>query len=280
MYLTLTELSLYCVVENSVKEIMIGSVPYLNGKPLMRWFTDTSDGLASGVTVIEAVPSQLAGMLESGEIAAALVSSVELFRAPGLTYVPGIAVVAEGPVESVRLFSRVPLTEIRRVSLDASSLTSVALLKILLRELYDLTPNYISAKPDLDAMLADSDAALLIGDNGYREYDSSLHILDLGEGWKRLTGLPFVYACWIGRPESLTPALRESLLIARNWGKANLELIARTEHERLDESYERARHYLTEIMRYDMGEREETALHLFGDKVAEKANLTAKVSTS
>ncbi|MEI6432315.1 MAG: hypothetical protein WCP07_09055, partial [bacterium] len=76
------------------------------------------------------------------------------------------------------------------------------------------------------------------------------------------------------------PALRESLLIARNWGKANLELIARTEHERLDESYERARHYLTEIMRYDMGEREETALHLFGDKVAEKANLPAKVSTS
>ena len=250
-----------------MKSSTIGSVPYLNGRPLVRWFGDTEEGGASGISVVEAVPSLLAEMLEAGEIAAALVSSVELFRAPGLTFVPGIAVIADGPVESVRLLSRVPLPEIKRVALDTSSLTSVALLKILLRELYGVTPEYRPAPPHLENMLAEADAALLIGDNGYREYDSSLHVLDLGEGWKRLTGLPFVYACWVGRPEALTHSLRATLTEAKEWGKAHLEEIARTEHTAIGESYARARHYLTEIMRYDMGEREETALRLFGEKV-------------
>ena len=247
----------------------IGSVPYLNGRPLVRWFSDTQEGREAGISVIEAVPSRLATLLETGEIAAALVSSVELFRSPGLTYVPGIAVAAEGPVESVRLLSRVPLQEIKRVALDTSSLTSVALLKILLRELYNLTPDYIPAPPHLEKMLTEADAALLIGDNGYREYDSAFHVLDLGEGWERFTHLPFVYACWIGRPENLTESLRATLTEAKEWGKTHLDEIARTEHEKIGESYVRASHYLTEIMRYDMGDREEAALRLFGEKVRE-----------
>ncbi len=249
--------------------VTIGSVPYLNGRPLMRWFTGTPEGRASSVSVVEAVPSRLARMLESGEIAAALVSSVELFRVPGLSHVPGCAVISDGAVESVRVFSKVPVGDIQRVALDTSSLTSVALTRIILRERYGLTPEYVSAPPNLQAMLADADAALLIGDLGYRDYGTGYVTLDLGTEWKTLTGLPFVYACWIGYPDRLTPELISLLQRAKEWGAQNLLAIADAEHTVLSETRERARHYLTDIMRYTMGEREEAALALFGAKVSD-----------
>lgn len=251
-----------------MNEVTVGTVPYLNARPLVRWFYDTEEGRASGVRVVEAVPSKLAEMLEAGEVAAALVSSVELFRKPGLTHAPGIGVVAEGPVMSVRMLSRVPVGDIGRVALDTSSLTSVALLRILLSERYGLAPQYVPHPPDLNRMLAEADAALLIGDKGYREYDPSLHVLDLGEAWHELTGLPFVYAAWIGYPAALTPALCGALTRAKEWGKAHLPRIAETEFGPLNESYERTIFYLTRVMRYDVGPREEQALALFGERAA------------
>jgi chorismate dehydratase len=246
---------------------IIGSVPYLNGRPLVRWFSDTEEGRASGVRVIEAVPSVLGRMLEAGEIAAALVSSVELFRVPELTYALGVAIAADGPVESVRILSKVPLEQIKSLALDTSSLTSVALVKILLTELYGVVPCYTPCPPDLNRMLSECDAGLLIGDRGYREYDPSLHVLDLGEGWKRLTGLPFVYAAWIGYPDRLTPELAATLLLAKEWGTAHLKDIAYSETIRYDETYQRTYHYVAEVMKYGLGEREEQALRLFGEKV-------------
>ena len=244
----------------------IGTVPYLNGRPLVRYFWDTKAGRNAGVRVVEAVPSRLATMLEAGDIDVALVSSFELFRTPGLCYVAGAGVIAEGPVRSVRLLSKVPIERIETVALDTSSLTSVALLKILLAESYRLSPVYASAPPDLEAMLAQSDAALLIGDLGYRDYDHALFALDLGEAWKALTGLPFVYAAWIGPQERLTPSLASLLLRAKEWGSHHLQEIAEREFRRLDESYDRSLRYLTEVMQYDLGAREEEALRQFGEK--------------
>lgn len=255
--------------------LTIGTVPYLNARPLVRWFTDTEEGRASGIRVVEAVPTRLAVMREQGEVAAALISSFELFRRPGLRYAPGVAVAADGPVLSVRLLSKAPIPQIQSVALDTSSLTSVALLKILLAEQFGLQPRFVPAAPDLPAMLARCDACLLIGDAGYRHYDASLHVLDLGAGWKTLTGLPFAYALWIGTPESLTPDLCATLLKARKWGTAHLEEIARAEYAPLGETYARTHDYLTRIMRYDLDEAGEQALRLFGEKAFRRGLLSA-----
>lgn len=248
-------------------KIRIGSVPYLNARPLVRWFTDTIAGRGSGVRVEEAVPSVLADMLEAGELAAALVSSIELFRRPDLCYAAGTGVAAEGPVLSVRMLSRKPIPMVQSVALDTSSLTSVALLKILLAEQYGLCPRYVPSPPDLSCMLASADAALLIGDIGYREYEPSLHVLDLGAAWKELTGLPFVYAVWIGTESSLA-SVADLLTSARLWGTGHLEQIAKSEFDQRGETLERTRHYLADIMRYEIGSREEEALRLFGEKAA------------
>jgi chorismate dehydratase len=258
----------------------IGSVPYLNGRPLVRYFRDTAEGRDSGIEIVEAVPSQLARMITDGSVDAALVSSFTLFQTPGLTYAPGCGVTADGPVESVRVISKVPIPDIRTLALDTSSLTSAALTRIVLAETYGLTPSCRHAAPDLDAMLAEADAALLIGDAGYRSYDPSLVSLDLGVAWKVLTGLPFVYALWIGRPDRLRPELVEQLHAAKEWGKAHLDVIAQREHTPLGETLARTRHYLTEIMRYDVGVREEQALALFGEKLRHHGLAGAKTPES
>lgn len=246
--------------------VTIGSVPYLNEKPLTRWFGHTDEGRASGVEVVYAVPSQLARMLADGEIAAALVSSFEYFRTPGYAIAPDVSISAQDDVLSVRAFSRVAWRRAESLALDASSLTSSALVKIILAEQFDSYPAFLNHAPDLDAMLDVADAALLIGDKGMLADDAGLLTLDLGHEWRRLTGLPFVYAVWLGRPENLTPELRASLARAKAWGITQTDAIAEEEAARLSCPAALCRRYLTEIMDYDLSEEHVQALETFGAK--------------
>lgn len=142
----------------------LGSVPYLNAKPLVRWFEE----VPGSVSVVYGVPSRLPGLLESGKVQAILVSSIEALRRPDLSIADDVAICSVQEVLSVRLFSKKPIAEIRRLALDASSMTSNALARIVLARRYGVEPECSSQPPDLDSMLRDHDAALLIGDNGMR----------------------------------------------------------------------------------------------------------------
>lgn len=246
--------------------ILIGSVPYLNEKPLTRWFSHTDEGKASGIEVLYAVPSVLARMLASGEIAAALVSSFEYFRTPGYAIAPGVSISGQDDIESVRAFARVSWRKIESLALDTSSLTSVALLKILLAEQLGSHPAFLQAAPDKEAMLAMADACLLIGDKGWLADGEGLSVLDLGHAWRRLTGLPFVYALWLGRAENLTPPLLAALATAKAWGLTQFESIAGEEAERIGTTKKHCRHYLSDVMDYDLGEEHLQALETFGAK--------------
>lgn len=255
--------------------IRIGSVPYLNEKPLTRWFSHTDAGRASGVEVVYAVPSELARRLQAGEIAAALVSSFEYFRTPGYTVVPGISISGQDAIESVRAFARVPWRKIESLALDTSSLTSAALLQILLAEQMDSYPAFLHAAPDLPSMLTQADACLLIGDKGMLADGRGLNVLDLGHAWRRLTGLPFVYAVWMGKTEHLTPHLVQTLAEAKAWGLTQIEVIAEEEAHRIGATVRQCRHYLTDVMDYDLGEEHLRALETFGAKARAQLLLPA-----
>lgn len=246
--------------------MIIGSVPYLNARPLVEWFTETDEGRNSGVTVIEAVPSVLYQMLRNGEVSCALLSSVTGFKNSEWQHCPGVGIVSCGAVESVRLLSRIPIENIKTVALDTSSLTSVAMVKILLQERFGLNPEYIPHPPDLNAMLSLADAALLIGDNGFKEYDANLLSLDLGAEWTAWTNLPFVYAVWLGEAYSLTPPLVSSLQRAKEWGTQNISRIAERRAQLHGKTVESAIHYMTKAILYDLAEKEEEGLALFGEK--------------
>lgn len=251
--------------------MLIGCVPYLNAKPLIAWF-HTPEGEGSGVEVVYDVPSRLARMVEAGEVACALVSSIELFRRSDWVAVPRVAIASTGRVLSVRLFSKLPLDRVRSVALDTGSLTSSALVQVLFARWWGAKPEYLPASPDLDAMLKQADAALLIGDKGMLARTEELVVADLGEEWYRWTGLPFVWALWLGKAEHITPPLVEVLLQAREWGLAHIDRVIRSEVLRLGAKDELVRHYLCEVMQYEMTAAHEQALERFAEE-CRKANL-------
>lgn len=245
----------------------IGSVPYLNAKPLVDWFHTEA---ATGFGEIEyAVPSILATMLRSGEIDVANCSIFEGLRQPGLVLIPDISISADGAVKSVRLFSRVPLDRIRSVALDTSSLTSTALTQILLKDAIGISPRYVHHPPHLDAMLTACDAGLLIGDLKLFDLQPDTVVYDLGLGWKEMTGLPFVYAGWLARPDRATAEMARLLTGAKRWGVARTEMLAIKWAERMALPIARCVDYFDNVMDYDLSALQIEAMQCFQQKCVE-----------
>jgi chorismate dehydratase len=256
-----------------IERIRIGCVPYLNAKPLIDWFHSADCDVEA--EIIYAVPSELARQLETDALDVALVSTFELFKNPALSVIPDLSISADGPVKSVRLFSCVPLGRIRSVALDTSSLTSVALIKVLMKELYGLSPEWVMRPPDLGRMLSDCDAGLIIGD--LKLFDTpATHVLDLGQAWKDLTGLPFVYAAWLARPGADTAALTHALTKAKAWGLERLSDLTVKWATNLSLPEDRVRDYFENVMQFNLDGNKLEALrrfqtHCMSDGLIERA---------
>jgi chorismate dehydratase len=240
---------------------VIGSVPYLNAKPLIKAFQH--QGNESPVEVVCDVPSHLPPMLDAGHAQAVMASSFDALRTPGRRIAGGVSISSLGAAESVRLFSKVEPRRIEKLALDESSLTSNHLTLVLLAERYGARPQAMPVPPDREAMLAEFDAAVLIGDNGLAADEAGLEVLDLGSEWVALTGLPFVWALWIGRT-GLDTSLARHLSDARDWGLENLGLVARDASRETVFSLEVCEHYLRDIMDYSLTERHLEGLRTFG----------------
>jgi chorismate dehydratase len=202
--------------------------------------------------------------LAAGQVDLGLIPSIEYARSQ-MPYdiVPGLAIAAEGEALTVRLYYRGDLNSVRRVALDTSSRTSVALLRILLHERYGLQPLWLDAKPDLSAMLEVADAALLIGDSVFAELPNEVSSLDLGSEWFAHTALPFVFAFWAGRPGALGAEEVAALQAAKEAGLEHVGQIARDYAQKHGGDVDLYVRYLTQHIRFAMGEREVESLRLF-----------------
>lgn len=160
--------------------------------------------------ILDNAPARSAELLSQGRVGAALVPVIASQSIPGVKLIPNVCVGAKERVRSVRLVTRgCGLEDVRSVSLDVSSRTSVVLTKIIFREFLGFEPEWRPAEPDIDAMLTESDAALLIGDPalaiadcGLRTAESDLRSFDLAELWRHHTGLGFVFAMWMTTRDS------------------------------------------------------------------------------
>lgn len=234
----------------------VGSVPYVNAIPL----TIELEQPRSSVSVIYEVPSQLPPLLESREAQAILVSSVDALRTPGRRMAGGVCIGSNGPVESVRLFSKVPFRGIESLALDSSSMTSNRLAQVILAEKYHVRPRTSTMPPDIGQMLEEADACILIGDIGMTAPSGDLIVLDLGEAWTEMTGKPFVWAAWIGA-EDLTPELAG--LLADAYEQADIEECVRRASQRAGWTHEMADHYFKQTMKYKMGSSQIDGLREF-----------------
>lgn len=244
----------------SIPPLRIGSVPYLNSKVLI-WGLDRPN---ASHTLELHPPSVLARKLNSGEVDVALLSSVELFRHPEYRFIPGLGVIGQQTMWSIRLLLRKPLSEARRIGLDPASETTNMFLRILLKEHFKLALELVALPQGADALKRDDlDGFLKIGDPALAFNAPGFTSVDLLGEWHKLTGLPFVFALWLARSgveiERVEPLLQQ----ARIEGFQHAEEIARAHHAETQISYERALEYVTKIVRYDLGLKEMQGLERF-----------------
>jgi chorismate dehydratase len=247
--------------------VRIGAVGYLNARPL-TWALDRAP---QQWHVRYDVPAVCARLLYDGEVDLGLVPSIEYLRAEQYRFVPGVGIGSCGPVASVALFTRRPIDEIRHIALDASSRTSVTLIRVLCHQRYRIAPEFVPHGPDLAAMVRDYDAGLLIGDPALEADPAALGVtkIDLGAEWTAMTGLPFIYAAWTGRAGAIGPGEVRLLQEAQSEGVASYPAIAEEYGTGNAASTQRALAYLRDNVRYGLGPDEEQGLQMFLDYAAD-----------
>lgn len=246
--------------------VRVSAVSFVNARPLVY-------GLEAERALFDVgfdLPSSCAAKLHAGLVDLGLIPIVE-YLGGDYRLVPDLAIGSDGPILSVAVFTSMPIARVRRLAVDTSSRTSVALTRVLCAKYWNIAPEFVAVRPDLQEMLAQADAALIIGDPAL-EIDPAVHgveKLDLGEAWRELTGLPFVYAAWTGRAGALGPAHVQALQRARDRGVAAVDEIAgRYAHGR-DEVAGTIRAYLRHNLRYTFGDRERAGLERFFALAAE-----------
>lgn len=214
----------------------LGRIGYVNCYPV---YGAMDRGIvAPPATLVTGTPNELNDRLADGRLDISVISAVAYAEHAGnLELLPDLAISSDGPVRSVLLLSRKPPQELNgaRVLVSSSSRTSVLLLEELAlgrwKARFDMAP--APAEPgDLERLAStEHDAVLVIGDAALllRARAAYPHIIDLGEEWKRWTGLPFVFAVWAARKDVDRAAVRDvhkALLASRKWGVANVPVLA------------------------------------------------------
>lgn len=235
-------------------------VYYLNALPLSWGFLH---GDQRDVFELDfSPPSRCADLLSEGKVDVGLIPVIEYQRIAGLKVIPGLSVASKQAVKSVLLLSKVPAPQIRTVAADSSSRTSICLLQILLQERFKASAVVSVEGPDLPAMLAQNDAALIIGDAALKARATGLHRYDLAEEWWNLTGKPFVFAFWGVRKEI---DLSDSTVFDRSfrYGQQRTEEIVADQSRLLGLPADLIRSYITETIDYSLDDENLEALRLF-----------------
>jgi chorismate dehydratase len=263
-----------------MRRLRISAISYLNTAPLMWDFEHETAGRDFDISYT--LPSECARSLADGTADIGIIPAAAYATIPGLRVIPDVAIASRRAVRSILLVSKVPIEKVRTIALDTSSMTSVALTKVLLEKWLGGGRTFTPMAPDIDRMLAGHDAGLLIGDPALKIDRKRYHTLDLAEEWIRHTGKPFVFAFWAVRAEALREVAPSVDLAAvfqnsRDHGlrASSLQLIAREWAPRLDIGEADVRSYLTQNIHYqfDAGCRE--GLQLFYRYAAEIGALPA-----
>lgn len=244
------------ITGTSQRTLRVRSVSYLNAKPLIYGL----ERLAHLQMRLD-VPSGLLDDLRFGRCDVALLPVIDYQKDNSLKMVPSGGIGSDGATLTVRIFSPKPIEEIEVLACDVDSHTSTALAQVILAESYGLRPKILDLKGDFRA---GDGAILLIGDKVVCEEPPKMPFqLDLGEAWKKLTGLPFVFAIWTARGGVDLGDLPERLEKAKELGMGQIDAIVAQYAVPRGWPAELARHYLTHHLQFDIGPKQLEAIRLF-----------------
>ncbi|MGQ9917190.1 MAG: menaquinone biosynthetic enzyme MqnA/MqnD family protein [Bryobacteraceae bacterium] len=240
----------------------ICAVSYLNTAPLVWGLLHGPQRGAAELSF--AVPSECARRVLEGEADLGIVPVVEMDR-HRLQPVSELCIACRGEVRSILLFARRPWPAVKTLAADTGSRTSVELARIILAERFGVRPRVFAAPPQLDRMLEEADAALLIGDAALavEPRETGLPWLDLGQEWLELTGLPMVFALWAGRPCPTLKGVGAILEGSFSYGQANMDAIITGEGRARGFPAELVSRYFERNVTYRLGAPERAGLEAF-----------------
>ena len=241
----------------------VSAVSYLNSVPFIYGLK--SSKIYKDIELQLNYPSMCAQKLINYEVDIALVPVAVLKSYSSFNIISEYCISADGSVDTVCLYSNVLLNEISDIYLDYQSKTSVELLKILCKEYWKISPNFKNSKNGFEEKVKDNTAALIIGDRAFSANSKYQYVFDLSEVWKKMTGLPFVFACWISNKE-----IDEKFLYEFNQslklGIENLEESVRSESVNYS-NCDNPKEYLNRKISYILDEEKRKGMELFLKKI-------------
>jgi len=240
-----------------LEKIRVGIVNYLNTKPLIYGLDKPP--VANLIELVGDYPSRVAELLIKGEVDIGLIPVAVIPQLPTAHVVGNYCIGTEGEIASVALFSEVPMYEIKKVYLDYQSRTSVALLKYLMKEYWGINPEIVEAvDEDYRKEIKGTTAGLVIGDRALEQRKISTFIYDLGSEWRKITGLPFVFAAWV----SLKPLPQDFITL---FDKANAEGLLHIDEIVLNTPYELydLKKYYQLHLSYDLDDAKQRGMNHF-----------------
>lgn len=250
--------------------IKLGSVSFLNAQPLT--YAIENNLVPHDFDLIQTPPSELSFKLHNKEIDMGLIPVAELLKRRNYNVVPGISISSIGKVDSVILVAKQDINKLTKIAVDKRSQSSTALLRIVLEIFYGIRPQYIPTDIDKEGLMDNVDGTMLIGDSGLREYYNlrdQYRIYDLGEVWTNETNLPFVYAVFAGNKDVILGGSLEALVESKNYGLGIVDKISKIESQKLGIDYEICYTYLTDRIKYDLGDEEVKGIIKYSELLSE-----------
>jgi chorismate dehydratase len=262
-----------------MRRLRISAISYLNTAPLMWDFEHGEAG--RNFEISYTLPSLCARALAEGSADLGIIPAAAYAQIPGLQILPDVAIASRRAVRSILLVSQIPVELVRTVALDTSSMTSVALMKVLFEKWLGGGREFVSMEPNVEKMLEQCDAGLLIGDPALQVDRRKYHTIDLAEEWIRYTGKPFVFAFWAVREQALQESdpnldIAKIFRDSRDHGlrPESLQQIGSEWGSRLGLTESDVQNYLTENIHYQLDSGCLAGLQLFYRYAAEIGALT------
>ncbi len=247
------------------RKVRIGSVSYLNAKPLLYGFEQGM--MKNDIDLLIDYPAEIARQLLDDKIDLGLIPVAIIPELKEYHIVSDFCIGCDGAVATVCLFSDVPLHEIKTILMDYQSRTSVELLKQLLKEHWEISPTLIDAGIDYEKTIGDTTAGLVIGDRAFVQQKRSAYMYDLGQAWKDMTGMPFVFAAWVSN-KKLPDLFTESFNKTTGTGLDYIDEIAQQNNS---SDYDLKKYYTSNIS-YQLDIEKRKALDIFLSTLGIKAS--------
>ena len=242
-----------------MKKIKISAVSYLNTKPLVHGLLNSK--IIDKIDLSLDMPSLCASKLMDGIVDIGLVPAAVIPYIKGAQIISDFCIGASGKVRSVILASQVPVHEIKKIILDYQSRTSIQLVQILAKHYWKIKPEWEKGTPGyISRDIKDATAAVIIGDRVFKAEKEFKYLYDLSEAWQKMTGLDFVFACWVAN-KSLDPEFIDEFNEALGEGISELpEVIAQIKSSYPECDLEE---YFRENISFPLNESKRKGLELF-----------------